>query len=486
MGGGLMQLVAYGAQDIYLTGKPQITFFKTVYRRYTNFAVESIPQDVQSTPQFGGRVTLTIARNGDLLKKVWIEYSPYDLLAGLTSGPNPDCLNGKTVTIGANIGHAIIDYVDLEIGGQIIDRHYGKWLTIWNYLTEPNTSGEQGAIDQYCTGPGEYYNGVAPSSKGNININAGGTIYNPYTTYGDNATTETGPRTTRYNRMAYTHRAQTNVISNLGAPQLAWVPLQFWFCKNPGLALPLIALQYHEVKLYINIAQMLMVRTGTNVTGHEFDRFAMYADFVYLDTSERRQMAQNAHEYLIDQVQINENIVDTNIKLSFNHPCKELIWAPVPLPVGIDVRYTTPQPNGAGLPARSAVIPGGATPNYGFTLSTSTIQNLYKLVLNGAERFSARDITYFTRNQVWEAHTGFGSIIFPDSIAVYSFALRPEEYQPSGTCNFSRIDTAQLVRSTTFGNFGDTQPLPDVIDLYAVNFNLFRINSGMGGVAYSN
>ena len=482
MGGGLMQLVAYGAQDIYLTGKPQITFFKTVYRRYTNFAIESIPQNVLSTPQFGGRVSLTIARNGDLLKNVWIEYSPYDLLAGITTETTP-------VIVGANVGHSIIDYIDLEIGGQIIDRHYGKWLTIWNYLTEPNTSGVQGAIDMYSTAPGEYYNGVSTGTGGNININSGGTIYNPFTNYGDNATTQTEPRTTRYNRMAYTHRAQTGVTSNLGAPQKAWVPLQFWFCRSPGLALPLIALQYHEVKLYINLSQMLMVRTGSKITGHEFDRFAIYADFVYLDTSERRQMAQNAHEYLIDQVQISENIVDTNIKLSFNHPCKEIIWAPISLPVGIVTKITDPLPpigNGLGFPARSAVIPGGATPNSGFTLSTATIPNLYRLVLNGADRFSARDITYFTRNQVYEAHTGYGSIIFPDCIAVYSFALRPEEYQPSGTCNFSRIDTAQLIRSVTYGNYGGIEPLPDVIDLYAINFNLFRINSGMGGVAYSN
>ena len=112
--------------------------------------------------------------------------------------------------------------------------------------------------------------------------------------------------------------------------------------------------------------------------------------------------------------------------------------------------------------------------------------NNYRLVLNGADRFTARDITYFTRNQVWEAHTGFGSVLFPDCIAVYSFALRPEEYQPSGTCNFSRIDVSTLVRSTTFGISGGVVPQMDIIDLYAVNYNLFRISSGMGGVAYSN
>ena len=448
MGGGLMQLVAYGAQDIYLTGKPQITFFKSVYRRYTNFAIESIPQDVLATPMYGSRVSVNIARNGDLLKRLWIEYSPYDLLQGINTETSP-------VTVGANVGHSLIDYIDIEIGGQIIDRHYGKWLTIWNYLSEMNPTGEQGSIDKYCTGPGEYYNGdiYAPNSAG------------------DNSTTEMVPRTTKYNRMAYTHRAQINVTSNEGAPQLAWIPLQFWFCRNPGLAIPLIALQYHEIIFYINLAPMAMIRTGSVISGREFSRFNVYADFVYLDTTERRQFAQNAHEYLIEQTQISESISAINIKLTFNHPVKEIIWAPVPYSVRIS-DLTNP---------RNTVIPGGSSPHAGFTPSTQQISNNYTLVLNGANRFSSRDITYFTRNQVWEAHTGFGSVLFPDSIAVYSFALRPEEHQPSGTCNFSRIDSAQLVRSNTYGPNGI-----DIIDLYAVNYNLFRINSGMGGVAYSN
>jgi hypothetical protein len=444
-GGGLMQLVAYGAQDIYLTGKPQITFWKSVYRRYTNFAVESIQQDLLGSPQFGSQVSVTISRNGDLLKKVWIEYSPYDLLEGVNGSGG--------VTVGANIGHAILESVTLEIGGQIIDRHYGKWLTIWNYLCESNPTGEQGSIDNWSTGPGEY--------SANPGFGPPGT--------GDNGVTEVYPRATRYNRMAYTHRAQVNVTNNAGAAQLAWVPLQFWFCRNPGLALPLIALQYHEVKLFFNLAQLPYIRTGSTVTGTEFLRFAIYADYVYLDTTERRQFAQNSHEYLIDQLQIFESVQAINIKLPFNHPVKELIWAPVPLTVS----GTT----------RSTVVPGGASPNSGFIQSTPTQANTYKLVLNGAERFSGRDITYFTRNQVWESHTGFGSVIFPDSIAVYSFALRPEEFQPSGTCNFSRIESSQLKRSQTFVN---GVPQTDIIDIYAINYNMYRIMSGMGGVAYSN
>ena len=213
-----------------------------------------------------------------------------------------------------------------------------------------------------------------------------------------------------------------------------------------------------------------MTSAQSTLTGREFSRFGVYADFVYLDTTERRQFSQNNHEYLIDQNQILQSVSAINIKLPFNHPVKELIWAPVPLPVSGQTRST--------------VVPGGASPHSGFIPSTPSKPNVYSLVLNGANRFSPRDITYFTRNQVWESHTGFGSVLFPDSIAVYSFALRPEEYQPSGTCNFSRIDAAQMVRSQTFDS--NNNPVTDVIDLYAINFNLFRINSGMGGLAYSN
>jgi hypothetical protein len=253
-------------------------------------------------------------------------------------------------------------------------------------------------------------------------------------------------------------------VNNVKPATTLYIPLQFWFCRNPGLALPLIALQYHEVKLFINIGKLENIRTGNVVKGSEFRRFAVFADYVYLDTTERKQFAQNAHEYLIEQLQIYEGVSGINIKLPFNHPVKELIWAPVCYPVSGTTRDT--------------VVPGGASPSTSFRRSTISIPNTYTLVLNGTNRFSQRDITYFTRNQVWEAHTGFGSVLYPDSIAVYSFALRPEELQPSGTCNFSRLDTAQLSRTNTY-------PV-DPLDIYAINYNVLRIVSGMGGLAYSN
>jgi hypothetical protein len=247
--------------------------------------------------------------------------------------------------------------------------------------------------------------------------------------------------------------------------------MKFWFCRNPGLAIPLIALQYHEVKFNITYHSLAkLAKTTGTVSTAGFNSISVYADYVYLDTTERRQFAQNAHEYLIDQVQLqNDTINGGTVRLNFNHPVKELIWTGVPV-----------APTSADSSALD--VQGGATPSSIIVGETSLASTNVKakIVLNGTDRFTERNLKYFTRNQVWDCHTGFGATGVADSIALYSFALRPEEHQPSGTCNFSRIDTAQLV----FGNISGVVFNP--LDIYAVNYNVLRIMSGMGGLAYSN
>ena len=427
MGGGLMQLVAYGAQDIYLTGQPQITFFKSVYRRHTNFAVESIQQTINGSISAGSRVSVTISRNGDLLKNLWCQYNPSKLV---TSG---------STTIGSDLSHALFQTLELEIGGQLIDRQYGLWLTIWRDLTEVNPIGSQGML-----GVG----GAEPA------------INDPTTV-----------ASTRYQRMSYTHQGEsTAAIDTTLAPTEAYIPMRFWFCRNPGLAIPLIALQYHEVKFNVQFALTSSYFLGGSPVGSiNTADFAVYADYVYLDTTERRQFAQNAHEYLIDQLQYqSESGGGTNntIRLNFNHPVKELIWCGTPTAIVVASSATD-------------LVSGGATPAPITSATGSASNMLTKIILNGTDRFTARNTKYFTRDQVWDCHTGFGATGVADSIALYSFALRPEEHQPSGTCNFSRIDTAQL----WFSGTGETvSPLT----IFAVNYNVLRIMSGMGGLAYSN
>ena len=312
----------------------------------------------------------------------------------------------------------------MEIGGQLIDRQYGTWLTIWDYLSTSNPTGVQGVFSN---------NACAEPTSANSPINQDGQV------------------STLYDVMSYNHRGSIVATSNTNAPTNAYIPLQFWFCKNPGLAIPLIALQYHEVKINITFNQQSAYAYNITPSGNELLYFKVYADYVYLDTTERRQFAQNAHEYLIEQLQVNETN-DISTLLSFNHPIKELIWISTPIDVTNNVNQS-----------------GGSSP------SAPLSNGDYLLTLNGTNRFSPRDLKYFTREQVNTYHTGFGSVLWPNSIGVYSFAIRPEEHQPSGTCNFSRIDTAILKK-----------PDNQRINIYAINYNILRIMSGMGGLAYSN
>jgi hypothetical protein len=414
MGGGLMQLVAYGAQDIYLTGNPQITFFKVVYRRHTNFSMEAIEQTLNGTAGYGNTSTSTISRNGDLVHSMYIEYVPGEVFSAQTGGAS---------AIASNFSYNLINEVELEIGGQKIDKHYGHWLNVWDDLTSINPTGLKSPL----TGT----TGITPV-RGS-----------------PTAPSDTLNHYTSYNHLGNTQ--STTALSGAGVPSVATVPLQFWFCRNPGLALPLIALQYHEVKVKISLNGFSSVVAGSTAVTNSFSNFKLWCDYIYLDTDERRRFAQVSHEYLIEQLQFQTGgSAVTSDELNFNHPVKELIMVGAPLALGANITS------------------GPANPQ------TLAIGKTYQLKLNGHDRFAARDVQYFTRVQVLKHHSGFGSTTNADSIGVYSFALKPEEHQPSGTCNFSRIDNAQFVHPS------------DTINYYAVNYNVLRIMSGMGGLAYSN
>ena len=413
-----MQLVAYGAQDIYLTGNPQITFFKVVYRRHTNFACESIEQTFNGSVDFNKRVTATISRNGDLVKQMYLEV---DL-------PAVGGTNTPVWTYG--VGNALVKEVEIEIGGQLIDRHYGEWMNIWTELSIPE--GKRAGYDDMVS---------------------------------NKATTD----------------GQAGSVS-AAAARRDYVPLQFWFCRNPGLALPLIALQYHEVKLNLTtrpLNELCHGADGTAPTGSLGCK--LYVDYVYLDTDERRRFAQVSHEYLIEQVQFTGDESTTassnkNATLNFNHPVKELIWV-----VRDSVAGSQTDPDGNGN--RWLNFNGAAS-------NSNTVTEAFakgKLQLNGHDRMTERNADYFRKVQNYEHHTRVPRATANTSdsadnrlqmIYTYSFALSPEEHQPSGTCNFSRIDNAVLQLTTVARNGS--------LKVFAVNYNVLRIMSGMGGLAYSN
>jgi hypothetical protein len=454
-----MQLVAYGAQDIYLTGNPQITFFKVVYRRHTNFSVESIKQTFNGTNSFGNTVTATISRNGDLVTNMYLQFQLPALddnvnLAGGGTDDSPAYVN--------EVGNALIEEVELEIGGQRIDKHYSEWLSIWSEL---NLTQSQKGEDIH-----QGYNAMVGRAT-------------------DNAT-----RTKLQQLFDAALGEKTD--GNGDSDRTYYVPLRFWFNRNPGLALPLIALQYHEVKVRMKLRALgslvqcldnglttlqnitsssnLVTAGGASVT---LKNAGLWVDYVYLDTDERRRFAQVSHEYLIEQLQEKETTVSsatTSVSLNFNHPVKELVWAFVRADRATEGFATAS--TGNGMLDFVANTPSNTNANYPLQhFGTATLK------LNGHERFEERDASYFNLVQPYQHHTSAPS----RKVYVYSFALKPEEHQPSGTCNFSRIDNAQLeLKTVNLDNGGSTQNLN--LKLYAVNYNVLRIMSGMGGLAYSN
>jgi len=777
MGGAIIQLVAYGSQNIYLTGDPQITYWKTIYKRYTNFATESIQQDIIGSLIAGNYVSVVIARNGDLLKGLTLQYSPSEIYRGQYVFYNAG-------GVPSNLGNTIFKQLEFEIGGNLIDRHYGVWLTIWSNLNiqsyiapiqcvdnyfvfdhpvgaEPTVCNQYARmsfnhnqlntyVDRQFTSSSLYSNPdatkfrgmlaypiVAPSSIPTsgvtnlvaLNVNQLVTFDNPlqviYLFYQNQIPSATatnnfflqvsaliysapvtifggcfpyGPSvypgtaipvdTTNYNicnvfeiytgavnAQDYSPPAITNIIpdddslfniridnptnnwfnnckgtltiysnttgdyynivygspkgkqkyfvaegylviyycvvlnppatpvtltntdlvvptgtdypldlfnlstiyfpinlmptsgifcvcgsspidlySNLaivgplpiqavillitvggvdyifiafyiigtayydpvtrlyhyllpfvtldhfptvptpvpnglpmvegnianttdGAPSEAYIPLKFWFCRNPGLALPLIALQYHEVKLNLQLATWQELHAA-QFSDINLTSIKVYAEYVYLDTTERRQFSQNAHEYLIDQLQFDtfNNSFENNlsggtlqININFSNCVKELVICGTPVSFGT---YS----QGVGTPNRILNT----------VAETSNVQ--LQLKFNQGNRFSNRNIKYFTRNQIWDYHKGSGSCnslpgqIGTDNIGVYSFALKPGEYQPSGTCNFSRISKPELV----FSNFDSANGEQiNSLNIYAVNYNILRIMSGMGNIAYA-
>ena len=493
-GGGLMQLVAYGAQDVYLSGNPQITFFKAVYKRHTNFSTEAITQTFSGSPDFGRRVTCPITRNGDLITKMY-------LVCKVTGTQNGNNKWGWS----PQLGHALIDNVELEIGGSRIDKQYGDWMNIWHSLSR------------------------------NDNHDAGYAVM-----IGD---------TDEMTELAATH-----------ADAELYVPLQFFCCRNNGLALPLISLQYHDVRVNFEFTAgaSCVQYEGATAPSVSMASCELLVDFVFLDSEERKRFAQSSHEYLIEQVQFtgSEAVNATSVKtrLNFNHPCKALFWGikankwmgtkmlawssnPAKLAEENTILALAHTANGtatvggvtyqivkvggnathaqvddaakfAALDTSDYVVAGPTLPmseiskgaaslvtyvgggtaqggvtvnlhdNYGSNLDGSSNPVATGLLqLNGHDRFSERDGMYFNQVQPYQHFSNTPS----DGINVYSFALTPEEHQPSGSCNFSRIDNAQLVLGVNAVAAAGAK-----LNVYAVNYNVLRVMSGMGGLAYSN
>jgi hypothetical protein len=539
MPGGLLQLVAYGAQDVYLTGNPQITFFKVVYRRHTNFAIEMIEHPFVGTIGFGNTIASKVTRDGDIALQMYVKI--------VLNGVNPA---GANFAWTRRLGHAIINQVNVTIGGTVIDRQYGTWYDIWTELSM------QG-----------YHRVGLAKLLGDV------------------------PELTSYN-------------SDIKPQYTLYIPLQFWFNRFVGLGLPLIALQYHDT--YINLQLQDLNKLVISSPNFDFNLISIndvtvLINYVYLDTEERRRFAVVGHEYLIEQLQFNgierannDQVVYT---LDFNHPVKELffsikngnyvssksfiyytgndVWVPedgASIIVTTSIEFNDPSASTLGIwtPVASGEIVTVGTFNmhnnnantiyinsnsiytvlsdgsiYGITdkiyadvtieldgsisvenIVTSLtmrdfsipleymvdtrftkndprvnifnnyglwINGLYNPVLygllqfNGHDRFDRREGTYFNNVQPWQHHNNTPR----DGINIYSFSLYPEQHQPSGTSNFSRIDSSQL--TLTYGD-NPSIILPSLhwfdnglnqVYIFATNYNILRIFSGLSALAYA-
>ena len=435
MTGALIQLVAIGQQDVSLTGNPEITFFKSVYKTHTNFAIDSTLQVINGNWGQGQTVYCTISRSGDLV-------GPMTLILGdLNQG-------GITITDGYACDRTIehcISQIDLIIGGQVIDSIDGHWLRIRSELM----MNEKEKL-KYCQ--------------------------------------------------------LTSSTDQFSANTLR-LPLPFCFNRNPGLFIPLIALQYHEIQLAITFTQSALI-DWDNSTGLPYS--SLWVDYVFLDTEERRQFAQNEQTYLIEQTQRQFETVSTissteanqTISINFKHPVKEIYWI-----FGNNVGEYSIYPERPNFISRNFIqgtnyiinnvtnqtIPGALmnTGNLdGDQLILLSASNFYgflenplstaKIVFGSQDRTPLRTFQYFNEQQPYYYHSGKPQV----GIYSYSFALHPEDYQPTGTCNFSRLNNPQFQFNVT--PYAATRPvsMSTNIRLYALNYNVLKISSGYGTLQY--
>lgn len=415
MGGGLLQLVSTGKQGIHITGNPMISYFKQVYKRHTNFSIESIPLQFNQDVDFGTKSVCEIPRKGDLLSRCFLEIILPDFRANseptLPSAEKHEWVNG--------IGNALIKKIELLIGGEVIDTMDGHILDIYS----------------------EFF-------------------------------LEEGKRNTYHKLIGY-HKTYDGQGENDKAMRL-YVPLEFWFCRHIGSALPLVSMQYHNVQIRVEFRdfnECFHLQDGvTNPTKEKITSCRLYADYVYLDIEERKEFAKQSHEYLITQHQKNDNNSVTfsqksiKIDLDFNHPVKSLFWF-----------IKTQDSNNKNLwfdyYPRKKIDDS--------ILKVDLIDSV-ELLLNGQDRFQRRNGEFF---RYIEPYKRCRNIPDDKSIYNYNFGVNTCQFQPSGYLNFSRIDNSQLNIDLIENNDINEDTLM-MVTIYALNYNILRVHSGMGGLLY--
>ncbi|XWV26616.1 hypothetical protein QJ857_gp0449 [Tupanvirus soda lake] len=446
---GTLQLIYIGEQNLYITENPQITFFKTVYKRHTNFAIDTVQEFFNGKINFGQQIKCKLSKNGDLLSKMgmYIKLSSLNetkqhikcsKMKGCLCTCSKCLLNSETeeITYGwANaIGHVLLEWIEIYIGGQLIDRHYGEWLEIWTELTQ--TSEKRLG----------YYEMIGKKDP-----------------------------------LAYT-------VDSFTEDMELYVPFNFWFCRNIGLALPVMCLIYHDVEFIIKIRDFdqCWVCNKSNAPKPKASIDAcILADYIYLSMEERHKFYSETHIYLIEQLQLNDNNLcdsntgNINIDLLFNHPVKELIWF---------VQRRDVLGPSDGVWPEDCSYPKG---NDHFNFTTARIPRLSKLgetfsearlQLSGTDRTANWPASYY---RLWQNYYYHTRIPTANYLYTYSFGLSPEDHQPSGECNMSMVDNARLCLKL-LNKLKTKEKYPVISKVYATNYQVLLITAGMGAPVFYN
>ena len=409
MGGGLLQLVSTGKQGIHLIGSPNISYFKQIYKKHTNFSIETIPLQFNQDVDFGVKSVCPIGRHGDLLSKCFLEIILPDFEENKvkTGADKYEWVNG--------IGNALIKNIQLVIGGEIIDSMDGNLLDIYS----------------------EFF-------------------------------LEEGKKNTYHKLIGY-HKSFDGIGDNDKAMRL-YIPLEFWFCRHFGSSLPLVSMQYHDIEIRVEFRRFSECYSPSNANPKilHITSCRLYADYIYLDIEERKEFAKQSHEYLITQHQKNDNNSITfsqksiKIDLDFNHPVKSIFWF---------IKTLTSE-------KQNLWFDYYPRKNDDSILDKDFIDSI-QILLNGQERFQRRNGEFF---RYIEPYKRCRNIPDNKSIYNYNFGINTCQFQPSGFLNFSRIDNSQI--NIDLINDIDIKNETLYVTIYAMNYNILRVHSGMGGLLY--
>jgi hypothetical protein len=457
MPGGILQLVAVGSQDQYITGAPEMSYFKAVYKRHTNFSMESVKQTFLTKPTLDSSTSTVVCKIGrvaDLLGEVYLSFKLPDIYSS-------DKYRFKWIK---HVAQYMVYSYAVRIDTQLIDQGYGEWIDIWNELTLP--PGKKVAYDRMTGNVQSMFSPISNKPKAIIENNRIRYTYYPDSTAAPFTPSIKGRR----------------II----------LPLPFWFTRNPALALPLVALQYQTIEVVLELRsvedlyQLYDERNDTYVSPSRYRE--LYADnvaigkflnpagtasnvididaylecnYIFLDENERRVFATSSMDYLIERVYRNETGGITRqslIDMYVSNPIKEFVW----ITRRSDINRTNEWSN------LTATIPDN---------SEFPILKTAKVIWNGLDRIDEKPFEYFNMIQPYQHHSNGPR----QGIYCYSFAIYPEKWQPSGSFNASTINRIQM-----YVTLDDTTSMEYTVTIYSIYYNVFRVMGGSGAMAFAN